>query len=292
MKNIIRSRRVSERYDTTKLLEFYLIMKHFTKPTLTVFASLVLGINAFAQSTGNLSFTFTQQPHTSYSGTKNVMAVWIQDANGNFVKTRTRNVGTGTKDHLPTWAVNSGGTSGNALGSGCNVVGATTGATYTNFSTRTVTWDGTDVNGNVVADGAYKITIQSTWNHGGGGSTTKSYTFTKGASSDNQTPADDANFTSVSLDWTPSALGIENISNDSDLKVYPNPSDNGVFNVEYSNGSEISVVDLQGNIVLQKTLENMTDTIQIDLTDQPNGNYIIHLSHNSGSTDIPVTILK
>jgi len=266
-------------------------MKHFTRPALAAIA-LFLGANSFAQTAGNLSFTFTQQPHTSYSGTKNVMAVWIQDANGNFVKTRTRNVGSGTKDHLPTWSVNAGGTAANALGSGCNVVGATTGATYTNFSTRTVTWDGTDANGNIVADGTYKITIQSTWNHGGSGSATKSYTFTKGSSTDSQTPADDANFTSVSLTWAPSALGIEEVSATADIKVYPNPSDNGIFTVEYSNGNEISVIDLQGNIILEKTLENTSDSIQLNLSDQPNGNYIIHISNEAGTTDVPVSLMK
>ena len=82
-----------------------------------------------AQTSGSLTLTFTQTPHTSFQGTKNVIAVWIQSSTGTFVKTRARNVGNVTKDHLPTWAVNSGGTAGNATSANCNVVGATSGAT-------------------------------------------------------------------------------------------------------------------------------------------------------------------
>ena len=95
-----------------------------------------------AQTQGTLSFSFTQTAHTSYTGNKNVLAVWIQSSTGTFIKTRLRYAGGGTADHLPTWAVNSGGTANNALGTSCNVVSAATGATLTNFSAKNVSWDG------------------------------------------------------------------------------------------------------------------------------------------------------
>jgi hypothetical protein len=72
------------------------------------------------------------------------MAVWIQSSTGAFVKTRARNAGGGTSDHLPVWAVNAGGSAGNCLTASCNTVGAVTGATLNNFSTRNFSWDGTD----------------------------------------------------------------------------------------------------------------------------------------------------
>ena len=95
-----------------------------------------------AQTTGTLTLTFTQTPHTSYQGTKNVMAVWIESSTGTFVKTRARNAGGGTSDHLPVWAVKSGGSAGNCLTTSCNTVGTITGATLNNFSARNFSWDG------------------------------------------------------------------------------------------------------------------------------------------------------
>jgi hypothetical protein len=51
-----------------------------------------------AQTGGTLTLSFTQTPHTSFQGTKNVMAVWIESSIGTFVKTRARNAGGGTSD--------------------------------------------------------------------------------------------------------------------------------------------------------------------------------------------------
>ncbi len=179
--------------------------------------AVCLSFPVFSQTPGTLTFTFTEASH-SLSSTYNynaqhVLAVWIQNTTGTgtgtFVKTKLRNVGSGTKDHLPTWAVNAGGSANNATSSLCNVTDATTGATLSSWSTKTITWDGKNVNGSsngtVVADGTYKVTIQSTWNHGTSGTTTKSYTFTKGPNSDIQTPASDANFTTISLQWIPTS---------------------------------------------------------------------------------------
>ncbi len=240
-------------------------------------ASLCLSFSLNAQTAGTLTFQFTQTQHSSYSGTKNVMAVWIQDAGGNFVKTRTRNAGGGTSDHLPTWAVNSGGSASNCMSSACNIVGATTGATLTNFSTRTVTWDGTDVSGNVVPDGTYKITIQSTWNHGSSGTTTRSFTFTKGSTVDSQTPANDGNFTNITLDWAPTS-GLEENENVFGVNIHPNPSEDGVFNVDYVHANSLKVFDVMGAEVLSTELSEEGGSENVDLSKFPNGVYFIHLS--------------
>jgi hypothetical protein len=259
---------------------------------------LMVAFTAFAwsghaQTGGTLSLTFTQLPHTSYTGTKNVMAVWIETSGGSFVKTRTRNVGTGTNDHLATFASASGGTSGNALGPGCNVVGATTGATYTSFSTRTITWDGTDVNGNVVADGDYVVKVQSTWNHGGGSTVVRSYPFTKGTNADNQSPASDANFSDITLTWNPSSSALNEVDGQfPDLLVYPNPSNSGQFTVEFNQSTLITVFDLQGNVILEESLEGMNGQKEIDLSEQANGNYIVRVTDGLQSAESAISIAK
>lgn len=170
----------------------------------------------FAQTAGTLTFKFTPVSHTGYAGTKNVLAVWIQSGTGSFIKTKLRYAGSITKDHLPIWAVNSGGTSANCLSAACNKTDATTGATLSSFTTKTITWDGKNVNGTangtIVADGTYKVTIEECWNHGAAGKTTRSFTFTKGPNEDHQTPANDANFTDITLDWVPTAMATGTVS--------------------------------------------------------------------------------
>jgi|GEM_PF-6851375 len=173
---------------------------------LRIFTLFIFGLSYLqihAQTTGTLTFNCTTIAHSGYSGTKNVLAIWIQTNSGAFVKTYYRYAGGGTSDHLPTWAVNSGGTAGNCLATSCNVVGATTGATLNGAVTKTVTWNGTDLSGNQMPDGIYKVTIQETWNHGTSGTVTRSFSFTKGPASDIQTPTTDANFSNLSLQWIP-----------------------------------------------------------------------------------------
>lgn len=243
-----------------------------------------------AQTNGTLTFTYTQVAHSPcYSGTRNVLAVWIQNSTGGFVKTKSRNVGNSTKDHLPTWAVNSGGAASNALGTGCNVTDATTGATLASFSTHTITWDGKNVsgssNGTFVADGIYKVTLQETWNHGTTSTTTRSYTFTKGPNPDHQTPPNDADFKDMTLDWIPGTAGIEGIDEPlSGVEVYPNPSNDGLVNVKFEKAKNIQVTNLLGAILLNENIENGSGIKVLDLSHFANGVYFIAVSDNGRYT--------
>ena len=165
--------------------------------------TLLAAFQSNAQTQGTLTWSFTPTSHTGFSGdARHVLAVWIETSTGTFVKTKIRNVGPSTNDHLPTWAAKAGcASTTNAVGSGCNTTDATTGATLTSYATRTGTWDGKNVNGAVngttVADGAYRLAVQQTWNHGSSATTTVYYNFTKGTSPDHQTPAADANFSGI-----------------------------------------------------------------------------------------------
>ncbi len=179
---------------------------------LIVCVSLSLSVNMAAQTAGTLTFTFTEVAKTpTYNGNfQHVLAVWVQTNAGTFVKTKLRYAGSGTSDHLPTWAANAGcASSANCLGGACNIVDGTTGATRSSWTGYTVTWDGcigAAGTGTLQADAVYKITIQSTWNHGTTGTATSSYTFTKGPVADHQTPTANAYFTGVKLDWVPTLV--------------------------------------------------------------------------------------
>jgi len=234
---------------------------------------------AFSQSGGTLTFTYTPTSHNGYSGTKNVLAVWIQTGGGGFVKTKLRYAGGNTNDHLPTWAANSGGSASNCLSASCNVVSATTGATLSNFTQKTITWDGTDTGSSYVTDGTYQVTIQSTWNHGSSGTATRSFTFTKGPNSDIQTPADDANFTGISLQWIPSAASVdENAVELTDVKVYPNPSTDGIFNVDYKLAKSVTVYNVLGVAVVTESLDAAMQTKNLDLSTCTNGVYFVYVT--------------
>jgi len=265
--------------------------------------AICFSANLPAQTAGTLTFTYTPVSHNGYSGTKNVLAIWIQTNADGFVKTKIRNVGSSTNDHLPTWTCNSGGYCGtysflcDALASTCNTTDATTGATLSSFTTKTITWDGKNVsgtaNGTIVADGIYKVTIQSTWNHGTSGTVTKSYTFTKGPNADHQTPANDANFTNIILDWVPAmTTGIDSVSEDPGISVYPNPT-NGIFNVDFKKASSIKVVNNLGATVYEEKIENATKgTKSIDLTKYANGIYFIYVSDGEKSSKHKVILNK
>ena len=252
---------------------------------------------SIAQTAGTLTFTFTAVTKSpGYSGTQNAIAVWIQTDAGLFVKTKMRNAGSKTKDHLPTWAVNSGGSATNCLLSACNVTDATTGATLGNFTTHTIVWDGRGVNGtlngSIVADGVYKITIQETWNHGTTGTTTRSYTFTKGPNAVHLTPADDADFKSMTIDWAPGSSSVNSIAEKPLIDVYPNPT-NGIFTVDYSQATKIKVVNLLGQDVYEIDInQEMEGTENIDMSKLPNGMYIVMVYNGATSSNYKLLLSK
>ncbi len=168
---------------------------------------LGLATSVLSQTQGSLAFSFTEvgkPASATYQNLgKHVLAIWIQSDSGAFVKTLSRNVGNVTRDHLQAWAENSGGPATNAIAPKCNVVSATTGATLASFGPRSVNWDGTDVNGVIVPDGTYKISIEETWNHGATNTVVRSFNFVKGPKIESQTPVSDANFDAINLVWSP-----------------------------------------------------------------------------------------
>ena len=125
-----------------------------------------------------------------------------------------------------------------------------------------------------VPDGTYKITIQETWNHGSASTVTKSYTFTKGPNADNQTPASDTHFTAVTLNWVPAGLGTEQIENEQNVSISPNPSYDGVFTVNYEKANRITVTNIYGSILYEENLsESIASSREVDLHNLPSGIY-------------------
>lgn len=271
----------------------------------------ILTLTASAQTPGTLTFSYNQpQPTTPplNKGIKNVYAVWIENGTGTFIKTKCRYTSVDTDDHFPTWSSKSGCASTTvATGSACNVTDASTGATRTTsttptaFGAKTITWDGKNVvgttNGTTVADGTYKIWIETSWNDGADNihNDLIGFTFTKGPTAQHLTPTGDNYINTVVLDWVPSALSIDDVKlQEPAVVIYPVPS-RGIFNIDVKNELQnIKVINLLGQIIYSEDNINMTTegTKAIDLSNVSNGNYVISLTNQFGTSNYEVIINK
>ena len=258
-------------------------MKYYLS-SFAILAGLFLSGISDAQTAGTLTFTYTPVEHTGTWGTKHVLVIWIQYSSDDFIRTEFRYWGNGTDDHLPNWKANSNE----------NITDATTGATLSTYSTRSFTWDGTDLSGTLLPDGDYKVTIEECWSHGSS-NVTKSFTFTKSETESHLTPDDDADFTAVSLDWVPSVTGIETADNSTTFSVFPNPTSKTVFIDFGSNTSacNISVVNSLGQEVYsEKENEAYSGVKTIDLGSLKNGIYYLNVEVNSKIQTTRIMLMK
>lgn len=140
-------------------------------------------------SGGELTFTVRTVTQNGTYAPKNVFVIWIEDADG-FVKTR-KAMANQRKQYLYTWKD----------ASNYNVVDAITGSTLTSHQTHTVTWDCTDLDGNIVPDGDYTVWVEFTEKHAQG--PLYSLSFTKGPDAQSISPADETYFKDIQLDFVP-----------------------------------------------------------------------------------------
>lgn len=235
-----------------------------------IFISLLLItaiIPTWAQTPGTLTVSVSTSAAGGNYAPKNIVAIWIEDNQGNFVKTMLAYAQT-RKTHLNTWEATT-----TAAGSPYNTVDAITGATKTSHATRTCSWDGTDINGNIVSDGTYKLRMELTDKNGTGNYST--FTFAKDTLPVNLTPANVPSFSSISIVWEPVITAIENISLSDSYNIYPNPS-SGKFTITGEMVTSIRVMNLSGLII------GSSETNSIDLSLQPDGIYIFKLSTGNG----------
>lgn len=280
-------------------------MKKLFLLKISIFMAVVfVSYSTMAQTAGTLTFNFTEVAKansvTYQSQGRHIIVVWIENNNGTFVKTLLKNGGStqgSTEDHLPTWSVNAGGTQNNCTNanstgasSSSPTVQSVSGATLTSFTNRLTSWNGKDVTGNVVADGSYKVFIEETWSHSG--TVVRSFNFTKGSSADVQSPTADANFSNISLAWNPASSGIEENSVNTGVKIYPNPSADGIFNVEFTKANEISVIDAAGTTIYQTTVDANATTKAINLSQFSNGVYFINVVDGDHSSQQKVVLEK
>ncbi|NCA84785.1 MAG: DUF2271 domain-containing protein [Clostridia bacterium] len=129
---------------------------------------------------------------------RHVLAIWLEK-DGAFVKTR-KAMANSRKQYLYTWKAISN----------YNVVDAITGSTLTSHQAHTVQWDCTDLDGNVVVDGTYKIRVEFTEEHAQGPLLT--IDFTKGAQPVVIDLPNQQYFTGIQLTYAPDIVAVANFS--------------------------------------------------------------------------------
>lgn len=191
-------------------------MKNLFLPVI-LFVILLLSSSGYGQTTGTLTFTVKTVAYGGEYSPKHVLAIWIKDFSGNFVKTRKKRANVPNfQSKLVKWLPNSGG----------NVVDATTGASLTSHQEHTVTWNCSNVSGNLVADGNYQVWVEFTEDNSTSSSPGPSYslTFTKGPTAQHLTPGNTTYFQNIDLLWTPDATSSEATENaEIMLNYFPNP---------------------------------------------------------------------
>jgi hypothetical protein len=222
----------------------------------------------FGQTPGELSVSVSTSETGGNYAPRNIVAIWIEDNAGNFQKTLLAYAQT-RKTHLNTWQASTAN-----AGTEYNTTDAITGATRSSHSTRECTWDGTDFNGNLLADGEYSLWMELTDKNGTGNFS--SFQFTKNDEMSLLMPSDAPSFSSIVISWVPSdPTSVFEIGNQKEVSIYPNPG-NGIYTIDADEPVEIEVLNSSGKLV-QKT-----NAKTIDIGNQPSGVYFIFIKTSSG----------
>ena len=218
------------------------------KQTLVMFAFVAISVCAIAQTAGNLSVSVKTVTNSGQYAPRHIMAIWVEDANGTFVKTLLfRSQNTQYRKYLTKFKA--------ATSSTYNSVDASTGATYNSHSTRTASWNGKNVSEALVADGTYKLCVEFTESNGSG--PYQEYTFTKSSEAQSLTPTSVTNFQNVTISWTPTSSLTSVSQNATAMSVYPNPIKDYATITLDANVQKIYVTNAEGKIVARLAKSNI-----------------------------------
>ncbi|MCX7003897.1 MAG: DUF2271 domain-containing protein, partial [bacterium] len=151
---------------------------------------VVTALNAATDAT--VAFRVSTQSTGLNYDPKNIVAIWVMDSAGGFVKTLKKR-GNTRQQYLYRWLADSGG----------NVVDAVTGATLPTQQMHNVTWNSRNTAGTVVADGTYYVRVEYTTSNGQGPYSTNWCQIVKGtANYTTNFPNLNGRFTNLQLTYT------------------------------------------------------------------------------------------
>lgn len=190
-------------------------MRNYNKIILSfvLLFTFILNIKA-QQKTENVSFKIrTTSPGGNFSP-RNIGAIWVEDASGNFVKTlqvwADRRI-----QYLYAWNNKSNS----------NKVDALTSATLSSHQTHNVTWNVKNHLGNDVPDGQYVLKVEMTDQHAQG--PLASFNFPIGEASNTSLFPDETYYHDIELSWV---SVVTDVSDEKTIPInyqldqnYPNP---------------------------------------------------------------------
>jgi hypothetical protein len=142
---------------------------------------------------GSVEFTVTTKTSGEKYAPRHVIAVWVTDSKGNFVRTLELRAREYVR-HLRIWRKGSQG----------NTVDAITGASLRAHQSHKLVWDCKNAKGELVPDGEYRIHVEFTEKNGQGPVIPANHIrFTKGPKAVSLTPADLPQFVDMKLSYTP-----------------------------------------------------------------------------------------
>lgn len=230
---------------------------------LLLFVGLLYSVISFAQTNGQLNITFSTSNAGGNYSPRNILAVWIEDENGMFVKTLMA-YAVSQITHLNTWQ-----SATTDAGTEFNVVDAITGSTRNSHANRECSWNGLDYNQNSMPDGLYYVWMELTDKNGTGNFS--SFEFTKGDTPTQITPTNVPSFSNIDIIWTPSGIGIAESKEKDPYIIFNNPSSNGVFEINTDKFDKILITSISGRYV------DESKSKIIDLSAQPKGVYLLHI---------------
>ncbi len=235
-------------------------------------------INASATN-GTLTIKATTKPSSNpHEGVDNIIAIWVENASGNFVKTlHATSKSMEYRQNLLNWKLAT-----TLAASPYNVVDAVTSATYHTHVERTGIWNGTNTSGAVVADGTYKVRFEiadndfTSYSAANVPAYTGTFTFTKGPEPVTLSPANVGLLTGISITWAPDITSTPSVAEASMYKVYPNPVNSTLYVPGFGvNG--ISIYSITGELVM------VSNQNEINVSSLHKGNYIIRINTVQGN---------
>jgi len=225
---------------------------------LLVFLSTIV----ISQTQGSLDVSVTTSSAGGNYAPRNILAIWIENENGTFVKTLMAYAAT-YKTHLNNWEAST-----TAAGSPFNVVDAISGPSLTNHGTRQCTWNAKNFLGNLMPDGNYKLCFELTDKNATGNYSF--FPFTKDSNQITLTPPNVPSFSAINIKWNPQTTSIENQNSISAIKVFPNPTSDFV-NVQVNNLISLQLFDLAGNNI------SISNAEILDLRKLASGIYLLKI---------------
>jgi len=159
---------------------------------MSVFAQNAVIEASNTSTPGVLNISVTTSTANGKYAPRNIVAIWIQDSSGKFVKTMLI-LANARKAHLTNWVTST------PLG---NSIDATTGATQSSHGIQIGKWKGTNLAGAVMPDGTYTVTIEMAEDNSG--RSVGTFTFEKGPNAITLSPANIPCFSNINITWTPS----------------------------------------------------------------------------------------